>query len=61
MYIASVYVIIGDLEMANETWEQFKAYHLAHGDEYNPKELDACFQQVEEELAEIRSYMNAET
>lgn len=60
MYIASIYVIIGDLETAIVTWEDFKAYHLTHGDEYDPDELDACLQQADDEISDIKSYMYAD-
>lgn len=60
VYMASVAMIEGDLEEAIQSWEDFKAYHLAHGDEYDPDELDACLQQADDEIADIKSYMYAD-
>ena len=60
VYMASVAMIDGDLEEAIQTWEDFKAYHLTHGDEYDPDELDACLQQADDEISDIKSYMYAD-
>lgn len=58
LYLVNVYMISGDAEAALGTWDKFKSYHLAHGDEYDPEELEACLEQVELEIAEIKEYMN---
>lgn len=57
LYMASIAVIIGDYEDALDAWEDFKTYHLAHGDRFDPEELDAFLQQADEDIADIKSYM----
>lgn len=58
LYMASVAMIAGDYEDAIGSWEDFKNYHLAHGDEYDPVELDISLQQADGQIAEIKDYMN---
>lgn len=59
LYIADIYWIAGYPEDALKTWEDFKSYHLAHGDEYDPVELAVCLQQADDEIAEIKNYMQS--
>lgn len=55
IYISSVDMIAGDSDAAIEAWTEFKSYHLAHGDEYDPAELTSWLEQADEEIAEIKS------
>lgn len=55
IYISSVDMIAGDSDAAIEAWTEFKSYHLAHGDEYDPEELNSYLEQADEEIAEIKS------
>ena len=55
IYISSVDMIAGDSDAAIEAWTEFKSYHLAHGDEYDPEELNSYLEQADEEIVEIKS------
>ena len=55
IYISSVDMIAGDPNAAIDAWTEFKSYHLAHGDEYDPEELNSYLEQADEEIAEIKS------
>ena len=59
LYIADIYWIAGYPEDALKTWEDFKSYHLAHGDEYDPADLESFLQQADEVIAEIKDYMQS--
>lgn len=54
LYMANIARITGETQEAIETWEDFKSYHLAHGDEFDPDELDACLEVADEMIAEIK-------